>query len=116
MALIGNYAELKKHGFPDQHTPVLDHHSICVIKGHNHQDLEKAYHAGFHAGNGTEEERIRYRQIFDTWDQNNLDLQRDLLTLSDRSHFIVAARGRHNVHRSDVIFVDIKWVLVNIEK
>ena len=53
---------------------------------------------GVKAGNGTEQKCARHRETVDTWDQNELGLQREFLTLSENGNFLVAARGGHNVH------------------
>jgi hypothetical protein len=117
MALMESYAISAKHGFFGRHPPVLANRPVCVIKGHNHRDLEKAYNAGVKAGNGTAEERDRYREMLDTWDKNELELQKEFLTLSDNPRFLVAVNGGHNVHMTDpgVIVDGIKWTLSNLD-
>ena len=118
MALFESNSVSGKHEFFGRQPPLLGRRPVCVVKGHNHRDIERAYAAGVEAGNGTAAERARHREILETWDEKELELQREYLSLSERNKFIVAEKGGHNVHMTDpeVVVEGIKWTLANIER
>jgi hypothetical protein len=59
-ALLSTFADLKEKGLLEKQPPVLGDRPVCVVKGHLEKDMAKMYDVGVKAGNGTEDERVRY--------------------------------------------------------
>jgi hypothetical protein len=80
--------------------------------------MEKMYNAGVKAGNGTEDERARYRALLETWEQKEVAVQQDFFKLSTKGHFWQAERSGHCVHLSEpqLIAEAVKWTLENLSE
>lgn len=89
---------------------------ICVVKGHADRDLMTAFEAGLARGNGTEEERARYRDLLETWKEKDKVLQSEALGLSSDSRWMEAERSGHDVQLVEptIIVEAIGWVLNNL--
>jgi hypothetical protein len=116
MTLMDSYAISGKHVFFGRNPPILGDKPVCVVKGHNDRDLKRAYAAGVKRGNCTEQERARYKEILETWEKNETEVPKELLTLSPNTKWLEAERGGHNVNMQnpEVIVERIKWTLANI--
>jgi pimeloyl-ACP methyl ester carboxylesterase len=115
---FSTFADLKEKGLLDKQPPILGDRPVCVVKGHLERDMEKMYEAGVQAGNGTEDERARYRAFLETWEQKEVAVQKDFFKLSTKGLFLEAEQCGHNVHLSEphVIVEAVKWTLENLSK
>ncbi len=86
---------------------------MSVVKGYSKRDFERRYLAGVKAGNGSKEEREMFLQILASWEEKDLSLQKEPLTLSNKGQLLHAWESGHNVHmiQPEVIAEGVKWVL-----
>jgi pimeloyl-ACP methyl ester carboxylesterase len=111
------YSALAKKGLLEKNPPLLGNRPICVVKGNSNTDYEKLYHAGVATGNGTEEQRARYRNMLRTWEEKDTGLQKQFLQLSTNGHFIQAPKtSGHNVQLTDPQFIadGVRWTLEHL--
>lgn len=115
---LSTFADLKKKGLLERQPPILGDRPVCVVKGHLEKDMEKMYNAGVKAGNGTGDERVRYRELLETWEQKEVAVQKDFFKLSTKSHFLQAEQSGHCVHLSEpqVVAEAVKWTLENLSE
>lgn len=92
---------------------VLGTRPLSVIRCNGKRDFERMYKAGVEAGNGTEEERRRFRESLDGWEEKDRGLKDELLGLSGRSRMVVLEDCGHNVQlvRPDVVAGEVDWVV-----
>ena len=71
------------------------------------------YEAGVEAGNGTEEERRRFRELLDGWEEKDKGWKEELLRLSGKSRMVVLEDCGHNVQlvRPDVVAREVEWAV-----
>jgi pimeloyl-ACP methyl ester carboxylesterase len=98
----------KKH-FEKQ---VLGNRPISVIRGNAPGDMQKLYEAGVAAGNGSEEDRSRFRDWIAGYLVEDVKNQEEILTLSTVTHYVTAHCG-HNVQMvlPELIADEVQWVL-----
>ena len=64
-------------------------------------------------GNGTEEERGRFRELLDRWEESDRGLKEEVLGLSGNSRMVILEDCGHNVQlvRPDVVAGEVEWVV-----
>jgi pimeloyl-ACP methyl ester carboxylesterase len=90
---------------------ILGDRPISVIRANTPRDFQRLYDAGVAAGNGSEEDRAKFKDFlvkFIVDDQKN---QEEILTLSTVSHYVRATSG-HNVQMAqpELIAAEVRWV------
>jgi pimeloyl-ACP methyl ester carboxylesterase len=85
---------------------------VCVVRGHADRDLKTAFEAGLARGNGTKEERARYRELVESWEEKDKILQGEALKLSSNRKWMEAVKSGHDVQlvEPDIIVEAIEWV------
>jgi pimeloyl-ACP methyl ester carboxylesterase len=118
-AFPGSYRALARKGLLEKKPPLLGNRPICVVRGNTHIDYQKLYQAGVAAGNGTEEQRAKYREVVDTWDEKDIGLQKQFFQMSTNGHYIQApTTSGHNIQLTDpqCIADGVKWTLDNLAR
>lgn len=89
---------------------------VTVIKGNATQELVAVLEAGEKAGNGTEEQRARLRELFKTSEDTRERHQREFLQLSSNSRYVVAPKGHHLVQLTEpeLIVAEIQRMLQSL--
>lgn len=92
----------------------LEDYPVSVIIANTPGDFQKMYHFGVATGNGTEEERVLFREYLDRWREMDEDWQRELLKLSRLGRTVRLNCG-HNVQlvQPQSIVQEIRWALDN---
>jgi pimeloyl-ACP methyl ester carboxylesterase len=67
--------------------PLLGDWPVCVVRGRSKTDYEKLYAAGVKAGNGSKKERAAFLEILRTWEEKDIRLQMEQLSLSSNSRY-----------------------------
>ncbi|KAL4939173.1 Alpha/Beta hydrolase protein [Aspergillus oleicola] len=90
----------------------LGHKPLVVLRANTASDYEGIYQAGLEAGNGSEAERQKFRELLDRWDGVDEMLQREQLGLSSVTRYITLENCGHNVHliRPDAVVEAVRWV------
>ncbi|DAA75006.1 TPA_exp: Uncharacterized protein A8136_2104 [Trichophyton benhamiae CBS 112371] len=85
---------------------------LSVIRCNSARDYERIYEKGVEAGNGTEEQQRKFRELLDRWDDIDRLLKEEQLQLSSRSRLRHVPDCGHNIHltRPDIIAQEIRWV------
>jgi hypothetical protein len=68
-------------------------------------------------GNGTEEQRARYRNVLRTWEEKDTALQKQFLQMSTNGYFIqVPQTSGHNIQLTDPQFIadGVRWTLEHL--
>jgi pimeloyl-ACP methyl ester carboxylesterase len=91
---------------------ILRDRPISVIRANTPRDFQKLYDAGVALGNGSEEDRKKFRDFLVTFTEDDKKHQEEILTLSTVSHYVRATSG-HNAQmvHPDLIAEEIRWVL-----
>jgi hypothetical protein len=97
--------------------PMKGNRPVCVIKGDIKVDFEMMFQRGLEMGNGSQEERDRYRRILDGWDDKDRELQKGVLGLSSVGKFIEVKGSGHfvNLTEPQSIVEGVRWVLERSE-
>lgn len=96
---------------------VLGDAPVAVLRGRTEQDFQQAYDAGVAKGNGTEEQRRKYREVVDGFGEKDVSLQRSFFKLTaGKTEFMQATKSGHNVQmiEPDLIVDAVKWVIANL--
>ncbi|RFU28024.1 hypothetical protein B7463_g8310, partial [Scytalidium lignicola] len=107
-----SFPVLAEKGQLNREEPFLGERPLAVVKGGTARDHARMYESGVRAGYGTVEERLRFHEMLQTWEERDNELQVEALTLSRNSRYIEALESGHNVHLTEpeVIVDAIKWV------
>ncbi len=100
--------------------PLLGEAPVSVLKGNTLREFQKIYAAGMARHNGTAEERRKFEEMLEGYDELDEAWQMGTMKLSRRSRF-VRTSGEwtgHNVHftEPDAIVEELVWVLLQIGK
>jgi pimeloyl-ACP methyl ester carboxylesterase len=97
-------------------SPLLGNKPLSVLAGRAVGDFEKIFREGLRVGNGTEEERMLFKRMLETYEIRDNGWQRATMRLSRNSRWNVAMNSGHNVQftEPDVIVEELKWVLDNL--
>lgn len=98
-----------KEQFRDQ---AMGDKPVSVIRGNSARDYRMIYDRGVQAGNGSEEQREKFRDLLGRWDSVDRVLQEQQLRLSRKARMVRVEDCGHNVHlvRPDVIAEEVRWV------
>ncbi len=96
----------------------LGSYPLSVIKGSTWRDMNRMYEAGVKAGNGTNEQREKFKTWLDKVDAIEERMQKEQLHLSSRSRYIRPENGGHNmpVQQPEVIAAEVHWVLESLNE
>ncbi|KAL4899863.1 hypothetical protein BDW74DRAFT_188885 [Aspergillus multicolor] len=91
---------------------VLGDKPLTVIRANTASDYRAIYEMGVEAGNGSTEQRGKFRDLLERWDKIDKELQEEQLGLSMNTRFVRLQGCGHNVHlvRPDVIARGVRWV------
>ncbi|RAL03483.1 alpha/beta fold hydrolase [Aspergillus ibericus CBS 121593] len=92
---------------------VLGGRPVSVLRGNSKRDHELLYEAGVARGNGTEEQRRRFREYLERWEECEEEFQRELLNLSSVGRYSVTRRSGHNIQitEPELVAEEVRWVL-----
>ena len=96
----------------------LGERPLSVISCRGVDDYRRIYEAGIRAGNGTEAQRVAFRDLLERWEAMNDEMQRDQLQLSAVHRYVMLPDCGHHIHliRPDVLAQEIQWVKERIAR
>lgn len=96
----------------------LGERPLSVICCRGVDDYRRIYEAGIRAGNGTEPQRVAFRDLLERWEAMNGEMQRDQLQLSAVHRYVSLPDCGHHIHliRPDVLAQEIQWVKERIAR
>jgi len=92
--------------------PLLRDVPVSIIRGKNVEYLRKMYDAVVEKGHGSDEERARFKDFLDTFDEKDYELQSELRSLSGTSRYVEALQSGHDVQFTEpgLIVEQVEWV------
>ena len=92
--------------------PILGDYPVSVVRGDTASDLRKVYDAGVAAGNGTKEQRDKFKRFVDGLSDMDERHQREQLKLSRCGRVAYARESGHNVQVTEphVVANEVRWV------
>jgi hypothetical protein len=80
---------------------ILGNRPVSVLAANNAMDIRDIYEAGIAAGNGTEEERGRYRASVDGFTVEDISNMKEQLKLSTLGTYTFTESDGHNVQMTE---------------
>ncbi|KAK3312157.1 alpha/beta hydrolase [Apodospora peruviana] len=97
---------------------VLKGRPLSIIRANSKRDFERIYEKGVEEGNGSVEQRGRFRELLDRFEDVDRDLKERLLGLTDGDNgkLVRVLDCGHNLQlcRPDVIIREIEWVVERV--
>lgn len=111
-----SFGVLGAKGQLNRDPPLLGRWPVSIIKGRNGRELRRLFETAVEKGYGSEEERERFGESLERFDEVDRELQEEVKSLSTNNRFVEAKGSGHMVQitEPEVIVEEVKWVAIQV--